>query len=480
MVLPAALTGAAAALARPAPARGTDVRGKMKLLLCVASAALLPNGALALDNGLGRLPPLGWSSWNRWKTSINETVVLDSARALQTTGLLALGFNHVNIDAGYLLHERHPETDRLQVDPAKFPRGMRYVADAVHAMGLKLGVYTDISGHSCTKIGPGSLNHYKLDAETFRDWEVDYLKVDFCGPDCGATAGPGAVAVEATAQYAAWHALGMALNATGRPIYYSICPHTNASGDGVAAAFGHDLIYAPPVSWSAAQRHALANSILVEFRNTFDMWGGGSHGGLITNIDSMVAATHFNYSVPGSWNDADMLWTCSYGGTHPQNHMKMSEYRVHHAVWSIFGSPMILSADLRTVATQYPPGFEGCMSLLLNKAIIDVNQDNATLPARLVSQHASTDPVTSSSITAQVFARNLAGDKIAVLLLNRGSKPVTMNVTWAELQPTPVLPQRATVFDVMQQVAAGSTSGAFSALVPSHDVSYVVLSFGGS
>ena len=99
---------------------------------------VLASSATALDNGLGRLPPLGWSSWNRWKAAVNETIVLDSARALQTTGLAALGYNHVNIDAGYLLHERHPATGKLQVDPAKFPRGMRYVADAVHAMGLKL------------------------------------------------------------------------------------------------------------------------------------------------------------------------------------------------------------------------------------------------------------------------------------------------------------------------------------------------------
>ena len=118
------------------------------------------------------------------------------------------------------------------------------------------------------------------------------------------------------------------------------------------------------------------------------------------------------------------------------------------------------------------------MSLLLNKAIVDVNQDKATLPARLVSQHATTDPITSSSITGQVFARNLTGNKIAVLLLNRGSKPSTMNVTWVELQPMPVLPQRATVFDVMKQADVGSASGAFSAVVPPHDVSYVVLNFG--
>lgn len=48
----------------------------------------------------------------------------------------------------------------------------RYIADKLHAMGLKLGVYTDLTDHSCGT-GPGSKGHYISDANTFaHDWEV--------------------------------------------------------------------------------------------------------------------------------------------------------------------------------------------------------------------------------------------------------------------------------------------------------------------
>ena len=105
----------------------------------------------------------------------------------------------------------------------------------------------------------------------------------------------------------------------GRPIYYSICPHTMASQRGTAKNYSGVFpavppIYAPPVSWTAPQRHQLANSLLVEYQNTVDAWyvpGVDKHGhgdwGILTNIDSMVEATQLNYSAPGSWNDADMM-----------------------------------------------------------------------------------------------------------------------------------------------------------------------------
>ena len=61
----------------------------------------------------------------------------------------------------------------------------------------------------------------------------------------------------------------------------------------------------------------MANSLLVEYQNTIDDWykpdvdaTGAGDWGILTNIDSMVEATHFNYSVPGSWNDADMMTVC--------------------------------------------------------------------------------------------------------------------------------------------------------------------------
>ena len=271
----------------------------------------------------------------------------------------------VNIDAGSLQRTRGPN-GKLAPDPAKFPRGFRYLSDRLHRMGLRFGVYTDISDGSCGT-GPGSKGHYAADAATFaHDWQIDYLKVDYCGPwDGTATAlgdscaagqmcmagqpdlrrahlavpdaitwcdgnpvcagftinrpagvactapgnssqahdvhfqrvgcsrghpydppvagwstwskpGTSWVSYQPQPQYEAWKALGDALNRTGRPIYYAICPHVPTPGSGAGKEFSGagQLSYAPPPEWSADQRHALANSILVEYVNTADHWYG--------------------------------------------------------------------------------------------------------------------------------------------------------------------------------------------------------------
>ena len=125
--------------------------------------------------------------------------------------------------------------------------------------------------------GTGSNGHYAADAATFvHEWQADYLKapapaaclppspppprfllrqVDFCGaagysPPCINTTDPRCVPIEPNAQLAAWAALRDALNATGRPIYYSICPHARADGQGTARPFS--VIYAPPAAWGEA------------------------------------------------------------------------------------------------------------------------------------------------------------------------------------------------------------------------------------
>lgn len=188
-------------------------------------------------------------------------------------------------------------------------------------------MYTDLTAQSCGT-GPGSFGYYERDAATFAAWDIDYLKVDFCGADVSRT--------DTDAQYAAWATFGAALRdatsaASRRPIYYSICPHAQIPPDasGVSAQYTAGgtqpfSAYAPPTAWNASARLALANSILVEFTNTFDLWyadtvprGDGGPlpfpGGVITNLDAMLALTRLEDSQPGSWNDADMLQVCTYG-----------------------------------------------------------------------------------------------------------------------------------------------------------------------
>lgn len=70
---------------------------------------------------------------------------------------------------------------------------------------------------------------------------------------------------------------------------------------------------------------------------------------------------------------ADMLQLCTYGkgGTiHSATGMTLSEYRAHYSVLAILASPLILSADLRTIKQEHPD----CLELMLNPEIVAVNQ----------------------------------------------------------------------------------------------------------
>lgn len=106
-----------------------------------------------------------------------------------------------------------------------------------------------------------------------------HAQVDFCGPTTGPTdPAAGRVSVQAGPQYDAWNAFGEALNKTGRPIYYSICPHRVVEkGQGLPGVWDGRMAYAPPPEWTAEQRYNLANSILVEYVNTYDEWYRGMY-----------------------------------------------------------------------------------------------------------------------------------------------------------------------------------------------------------
>ena len=66
---------------------------------------------------------------------------------------------------------RDPATKRLIADPAAFPEGIKAVADYVHSMDMKLGIYTDRGKLTCQK-RPGSKGFEAVDAQTFADWGI--------------------------------------------------------------------------------------------------------------------------------------------------------------------------------------------------------------------------------------------------------------------------------------------------------------------
>ena len=130
--------------------------------------ALLLTPAAALDNGLGRTPPLGFNPWNCFGVSssgrcklinpalpppgchpFNESVILSVADALVSTRLRDAGYTYVNLDCGWTTGFRNATTGALIVDRTKFPHGMRWLGDELHRRGLKFGIYLAASLHQC-------------------------------------------------------------------------------------------------------------------------------------------------------------------------------------------------------------------------------------------------------------------------------------------------------------------------------------------
>ena len=431
--------------------------------------------ASSLDNGLGLTPQLAFSTWNRFLYGVNETMVREIGDALVSTGLRDAGFVYVNIDAGAWLHARDARGN-LQADPAKFPRGLPPVAAYLNSLGLKLGLYTDLGVGSCGP-GPGSGGHWEQDAKTFASIPADYVKADFCG---------GPQDYDPAAELAAWAGAAAALNATGRPIFFSICPKSNAPRNltGPLQPYaGEGGLYFPPQVWTREQKRAVANSWLVEVRNNVDGWGPstshctdvGAPCGMITNIDSQVAFGKWQETGPGGLVDADILEVCQFNGTVNKPGLTESEGRLHFYVWAVLPSPLIISFDPRTVASV--PGGADCLAMVKNPEVLAINQDPAVRGAALLRQGGAGGraPATSEEVTFQVFGRPLhAAGAFAAVLVNRALTPWNITLDWGELG-VPVPSGSAAVRDAGARRDLGAFTGGFTALVPARDAMVVVV-----
>jgi alpha-galactosidase len=148
----------------------------MTIIKYIVPLGLVFRAAAQLTNpdAIGRLPALGWSSWNEYGCDINETVFLETAQLIVDLGLKDLGYQYINIDDCWSDREqrRDPTTDALVVDEAKFPNGIKYVAERVHELGLKLGIYSNAGTSTCAGY-EASLGYEDIDAATFASWGID-------------------------------------------------------------------------------------------------------------------------------------------------------------------------------------------------------------------------------------------------------------------------------------------------------------------
>ena len=308
------------------------MRSLLTALALVAASVVVPAPpASAVDPTLALTPPMGFNNWNTTGCDINEQMIRDMADIFVTKGLKDAGYQYVNVDDCWADATRDPATGRLRHHPVRFPSGMKALADYIHARGLKFGIYTSAGVQTCAKTMPGALDHEEIDAQTFADWGVDYLKYDNCNNE-------GRPALERYTK------MRDALKKTGRPIVYSICE------------WGQNK----PWEWGKDVGHL--------WRTTGDINDTWSKTVEILKLNAPLDA----YAGPGHWNDPDMLEV----GNGRQTTV---EYQSHFALWSIMAAPLLIGADLRKVSAEH-------FDILRNKEIIAVNQDRLGVQGKVVQQ----------------------------------------------------------------------------------------------
>jgi alpha-galactosidase len=256
---------------------------------------------------------------------------------------------------------------------------------------------------------PGTLGFEERDAQTYARWGVDYVKEDWCNAD----------GLNAPAQYRKFRA---ALDRTGRPIVLSIC------------------------EWGVNQPWDWAPRVGNLWRTTDDI--GDNWASMLSNLDQ--SAQHSAVARPGAWNDPDML-EIGNGGMTPD------EYRAHMSLWAMQAAPLIAGNDLRAMSAE-------TRSILTNPEVIAVDQDSLGAQGTLVS---------SGPPERQVWSKPLRDGSRAVVLLNRGTSPDSIRVSFRRAG---IHVDSATVRDLWRHANLGRYRGSYTAIVSGHSAVMLKLS----
>jgi alpha-galactosidase len=374
---------------------------------------------------LAATPPMGWNSWNQFGAHIHEDLVKGTAEAFISSGMLDAGYNYVVIDD--LWHGGRDENGRLFPDPVKFPHGIKALADYVHSLGLKFGIYSDAGTKTCAGC-PGSRGFEELDAQTFASWDVDYLKYDFCY-------------TEDNRAYAerAYTAMGSALQATGRPIVFSVCE------------WGHHS----PWLWAKKAGGHL-------WRTTGDICDSWKDGSVTwcSGVESIGFEQQRGlevYAGPGHWNDPDMLVVGLYGKskTIPGAGCTDNEYRSHMSLWCLLAAPLMVGCDIRTMNPV-------TRDILMNREIIALDQDV------LGKQGYRACRVGRS----EVWKKTLVNKALGVGIFNRGDTPQTVTVHWSDLE----ISGHYQIRDLWEHLDTGESDSSYTTEVEPHGCKVLRLS----
>ena len=348
----------------------------MKKIFLFALLSLAHNTYAQKFEGLALTPPMGWNSWNKFQTNINEQMVMQIADAMESSGMKDAGYTYIVLDDGWMAMERDSITGDLIADPKKFPRGMKVVSDYVHSKGLKFGLYNCAGTKTCAGY-PGTRGYEYQDARFYASQNIDYLKFDWCNAD----------GINAKEAYAT---MSKAIKKAGRPIVFSLCEWGQNNPWQWAAPVGH--------LWRTTGD--IANQF--EGMKNYGTWSANSAMKIVEMQDTLR-----KYAGPGHWNDPDMLEV--------GNGMTVNEDRAHFSMWAMLAAPLISGNDIRNMS-------KAVTEILTNKEVIAINQDALGIQGL---KYAAKDSV-------ETWFKPLQNGDWAVCFLNRKSTPQHINFTWAD------------------------------------------------
>ncbi|KAK0212898.1 glycoside hydrolase superfamily [Desarmillaria ectypa] len=166
--------------------------GRYDLLICVLQQALTQTttSTALVDSAptdppstqTGKTPALGWNTWNFFINSspdISEAKVLAAANSVIDLGLADVGYEYINImcESDILPYEQSLKSKIIP--DYQVPERNQQCCRPGSALGLKFGIYGDAGTAMCSGF-TGSLGMEAIDAATFNEWGIDYLKYDKC------------------------------------------------------------------------------------------------------------------------------------------------------------------------------------------------------------------------------------------------------------------------------------------------------------
>ena len=388
-------------------------------------------------------PPLGWNSWNCFAHAVSAERVKAAADALVKSGLANHGWSYINIDDYWQNHRdskdatlRGPfrDTNGVIVPNVRFP-DMKGLADYVHGLGLKIGLYSSPGPWTCGGCA-GSFEHESQDAQTYAQWGFDYLKYDWCSY--------GSIAS------------GTMTNVHTIPLYGKTA--TNDAG----AIYPYSLMG----KFLREQNRDIVFSLCQYGMADVWKWGGSVSGncwrttGDITDTWRSLSGIGFRqdqaapFAKPGNWNDPDMLIVgeVGWGRTHPTR-LAVDEQYTHISLWCLLAAPLLIGCDMEKLD-------DFTLNLLSNDEVLAVDQDELGKGATCVLKLGD----------LRVYVKELADGSRAVGFFNLATKPAELAFQdFSALK----LSGSQTVRDLWRQKDLGTVDTAKATLpltIPAHGV----------